>query len=67
MNVESQGTFNANTTLGAYVLVQFRLFFFLTSEKQDNMLQLREEPEVFQSNILQEMLLGCIGNKIIDQ
>ena len=42
-------------------------FFFLTSEKQDNMLQLREEPEVFQSNILQEMLLGCIGNKIIDQ
>ena len=42
-------------------------FFFLSSEKQDNMLQLRGEPEVFQSNILQEMLLGCIGNKIIDQ
>ena len=42
-------------------------FFFLISEKQDNMLQLRGEPEVFQSNILQEMLLGCIGNKIIDQ
>ena len=43
------------------------LDFFLSSEKQDNMLQLRGEPEVFQSNILQGMLLGCIGNEIIDQ